>query len=104
MGGWALWMAARGSSMAPASGWQASLTADLNHIGHQLASGLSAIPGWVVALVLVACLALLARQAARELGWLPRPRSLEVIDNDPPPSQSAATVHDREDLVEHTSP
>lgn len=67
MGGLSLWIGLTGSAMPASTGWQASLSARLQHYGRVITDGLSWIPGWASALVLVAVIALLARRAFRQV-------------------------------------
>lgn len=59
------------SSMPNPSGWQAELSARLQHYGSVLTHALSFIPGAVAAIVLVVVAALLARRALREVAPSP---------------------------------
>lgn len=80
-------LAFRGPQMA-GSGWQASLSSWLQHIAHLAFRGLSIVPGWLSAVLILAGLALLVRQAIRQ-GWAP---SADPDLTAPP--QEARTVHD----------
>lgn len=111
MGFWTLWMAAHGVSMVSATGWEGTLTAKLEHAGHDITSGLSGVPGWIVGSVIVIAVVLFARRATRELGWRLRParsRSNPVTDansadfeivNAPTPNNNVAAT--KESPVEH---
>lgn len=50
----------------PRDGWQASLSADLQHYGDVTVNALSGIPGWISASAVFAALALLTRRAIRD--------------------------------------
>ncbi len=50
-------------SMPASTGWQARLSADLEHYGRTLTEALSWIPDWAAAAVLLAAVALLAWRA-----------------------------------------
>ncbi len=54
-------------SMPSARGWQASLSAALQHYGTEVTHALSFIPGWVAAGLLVLMVTALARHALRQL-------------------------------------
>lgn len=103
MGAWTLWMAARGESMAAATGWQARLTAELGHWGHDLSRALSVVPGWVAAVVLVGVVAVLGRQALRELGWAGTERPHGGADGPVGPvAPGAGSRIGEEEVSEHT--
>jgi cytochrome c biogenesis protein CcdA len=54
-------------SMPSPRGWQASLSATLQHYGAKVTGALSFVPGWVAAALLVLILFALARRALRQL-------------------------------------
>ncbi len=103
MGAWTLWMAAHGASMASATGWEGSVTAQLEHVGHDTTSGLSGLPGWVVGGLIGASIALLARRATRELGWRRRSSQSQSEPTDPAATGTSieTAVAVKEDSVEH---
>jgi cytochrome c-type biogenesis protein len=68
----------RGPSMGTATGWQADLSVRLQHYGRLLTDGLSWIPGWAAAILLVLVLVFLGRRA---LGQVAGP---EEGDSGPP--------------------
>ena len=76
MGGLTAVLGISGVAM-PREGWQASLSADLQHYGDVTVNALSGIPGWVSAAAVFAALALLARKALRD--------HLDGIDGDTEP-------------------
>lgn len=67
MGAGTLWIGLTTEAMPAADGWQASLSADLQHYGKVLTDALAWVPGWVAAVALLAIVALLARRAFAEL-------------------------------------
>lgn len=64
MGGLVLDVAFTGPAMDP-TGWQAAFTAQLDHYASRVTTWLSPVPGWVIALLAVAAVALLVRMARR---------------------------------------
>lgn len=67
IGGLILQSAVTGPAMSP-TGWQAAMTAQLDHYASRITAWLSPVPGWVVALVASAIVVLLARMALRHQG------------------------------------
>ena len=67
MGAGTLWIGLTTEAMPAADGWQASLSADLQHYGKVVTDALAWIPGWAAALALLAIVGLLARRAFAEL-------------------------------------
>ena len=67
MGAGTLWIGLTTEAMPAADGWQASLSADLQHYGKVLTDALAWVPGWAAALALLALVGLLARRAFGEL-------------------------------------
>lgn len=63
IGVFTLWIGVTRSSMPSGSGWQAALSARLQHYGQVVTNALSWIPSWIAALLLAAILAFLARRA-----------------------------------------
>lgn len=63
MGAGTLWIGLTRDSMPGASGWQATLSAKLQHYGRVITDALSWIPGWAGAAVLLIVVALLAWRA-----------------------------------------
>lgn len=88
-------IALTGPSM-PSKGWQVTLTARLQHYAHVVVSAASWVPGWAVALALVAAVAGLGALAARAAG---HDRAPEVDSGDgdghdgatPPDQPTSAT-------------
>jgi len=82
--------------MPAAGGWQAELSAKLQHYGSVLTDALSGLPGWTAALLLVAGVALLARRAMREqlspLGDSSPERALDLHQPDSDHSPTAAGI------------
>ena len=70
MGAATLWIAQTGSPMAPPGGWQARLSAWLDHTGAILVRALGWLPGWAAVLLLACCAGLLGWRAVRQVGWL----------------------------------
>ena len=58
-------LAFTGTAMSPA-GWQARVSARLQHYASVLLSWIDGVPGWVTSLLVVAVVALLARRAVRQ--------------------------------------
>src|SRR5207237_4380816 len=58
-----VWIALTGPSMPSGNGWQAVLSARLQHYGKVITDALSWLPGWAATLILLASVALLARVA-----------------------------------------
>ena len=67
MGAGTLWIGLTTEAMPAADGWQASLSADLQHYGKVLTDALAWVPGWAAALALLAIVGLLGRRAFAEL-------------------------------------
>ena len=67
IGGWTLWVGLSAGAMPSPSGWQADLSARLQHYGSVITKGLSWIPGWAAVAMLVLVVAVLARHAFRQL-------------------------------------
>ena len=67
MGAGTLYIGLAGDAMPSASGWQADVSAELQHYGKVATDALAWVPGWVGALVLLSVLALLARRAFGQL-------------------------------------
>lgn len=67
MGGAAVWLAFSGNSMPSPTGWQAHLTARLQHYGHNISKALAWVPGWLAVILIVAAVLVLALRAMRQL-------------------------------------
>ena len=67
MGAGTLWIGLATEAMPAADGWQAALSADLQHYGKVVTDALAWIPGWAAAVALVTVVAILARRAYAEL-------------------------------------
>ncbi len=67
MGGATLYLGLAGDAMPTGSGWQADVSAELQHYGKVVTDALGWVPGWAGAVVVVAIVALLARRAFNEL-------------------------------------
>jgi hypothetical protein len=61
-----VWIGAARNAMPSSKGWQAELSATLQHWGHELTRALSWIPGWTAAVVLAVAALLLARAGIRQ--------------------------------------
>jgi cytochrome c-type biogenesis protein len=92
MGGATLWIARAGSPMAPPDGWQARLSAWLQHTGTVVVRALAWLPGWASAVLLAAAAGLLAWRALGQVGW--RGASSSETDR----------IDVREDSDEHQDP
>lgn len=75
MGGATLWIGLTTDVMPSAQGWQADVSATLQHWGSVLTDALSGVPGWLATGVLAITVLLLLRLALRQLSRDPEPRS-----------------------------
>jgi cytochrome c biogenesis protein CcdA len=66
MGAASVWVGLAGNSMPGPSGWQATSTVFLQHLGKAVTDALSWIPNWVAAAGLLLAVVLLARVAGRQ--------------------------------------
>ncbi len=62
-----LYLGLFGAPMSSPTGWQASISAELEHYGSVITKALGWVPGWVGAIVLLMIVALLARRAFNEI-------------------------------------
>jgi cytochrome c-type biogenesis protein len=69
MGAATIWIARTGSPMAPPGGWQARLSAWLQHAGAVATRTLAWLPGWAGWLLLGGAVGLLAWRALGQVGW-----------------------------------
>ena len=69
MGVGAIWNGLTNEAMPAATGWQARLSASLQHYGQLISNALAWIPGWAAGVVLVVLVAFLAHRALRQIGW-----------------------------------
>ena len=67
MGGGALAIGLTTDAMPSSGGWQAEISAELQHYGSVITDALEWIPGWAAAIALLGAGALLARHAFRQL-------------------------------------
>jgi cytochrome c-type biogenesis protein len=67
IGAGTIYIGLAGDAMPSGSGWQADVSATLQHWGKELTDALAFVPGWAGALLLVALVALLARRAFHQL-------------------------------------
>lgn len=95
MGIWALLAAAEGGMRAASSGWQGRMLLWLQRQGRSLTDLLGRLPGWTVAVALLAIVAGLAWLAARQVGWLESPNH---------PAEPTDEEQDREPEQEHAHP
>ena len=70
-------IAFRGSSM-PSSGWQLTLSADVQHYAHVLEAWLGTFPGWTIGIGILAALAALAGRAIGQVRRKPTLRREEI--------------------------
>lgn len=71
-------------SMPSARGWQAALSAHLQHYAKAIGDALSFAPGWAAALVLLAAVLALARHAIRQV-TSSKTDGIDLVPTDPPP-------------------
>lgn len=83
MGLGTLYLGLLGDAMPSQTGWQASVSSELQHYGSIITKALAWIPGWAAAVLLLALVGLLARRAFNEV--VDRP---ETGPADPPPATS----------------
>ncbi len=89
MGAATLWLGLTSEAMPAAGGWQSEASAQLQHYGRVVTKGLSWIPGWAGAILVVAVVGLLARRALRQTD----PGTGPPSDEDP-----------RDDLIDTSQP
>jgi len=70
MGAATIWIAFTGSAMTPPGGWQARLSAWLQHAGTVVVRALGWLPGWAAGLLPAAVVVLLGWRALRQVAWL----------------------------------
>ncbi|MEK7411596.1 MAG: cytochrome c biogenesis protein CcdA, partial [Actinomycetota bacterium] len=73
MGGWALAVSTQGGMQASSTGWQGRMLLWLQRQGRSASDVLDNFPGWSIAVGLIASVAVLARLAVRQIGWLEPP-------------------------------
>ena len=91
MGATALWIAAAGEAMPEASGWQAAFSVRLQRWGRTIVEALDWIPTWASIALFVVVLTLIARVAARQLGWRAGVSSTEHCEADGGHATAATT-------------
>jgi cytochrome c-type biogenesis protein len=69
MGAGAIWNGLANDAMPASTGWQARLSASLQHYGQVISEALAWVPGWAAAAGVVVVVALLARRAWRQVGF-----------------------------------
>ena len=89
MGALTVFIGVSGPSMAD-SGWQADVTARLDHYASLVQGGLGRLPGWVVAIVLAAAIAALARVAVRQTAV--RDEGVPPPEDDPAPGAEVPAI------------
>jgi cytochrome c biogenesis protein CcdA len=67
MGAASVWVGLAGNSMPGSSGWQATATVALQHLGKTITAALSWIPNWAAATGLLIVVVLLARVAGKQV-------------------------------------
>ena len=70
MGAGMLWIGMTQEAMPSPTGWQLRSAGRLQHIGQEITDALAWLPGWAAAVAVAAVIALLARHASRQIGWL----------------------------------
>lgn len=80
MGAATMYIGLASDAMPSGTGWQADVSAELQHYGRIVTDALGWLPGWAGALLVVAVVLLLARRAINEL----------LGSDDPPPTDDAA--------------
>ncbi len=98
MGAGTLYIGLAGDAMPSASGWQADVSAELQHYGKQATDALSWLPGWAGALLLGMVVVLLARRAFRQLlddpDFAPPPVDPDAESPTPPGEASTPAPHE----------
>jgi len=92
MGAATLYVGLAYDSMPASTGWQANLSADLEHYGRVVTEALSWIPGWAAAVALLIVVALLGLRALRQVGPGPVEGDREEDEEEP---------KNREETLEH---
>ncbi len=90
MGTATVWIALTGPSMPSGNGWQATLSARLQHYGQVITDALSWLPGWAATVILLALVAVLAWVAVRQVR-----RGTERHASSQPPGDA------KEEVLEH---
>lgn len=94
MGAGTLAIGLTSDAMPSASGWQADVSAELQHWGSVATDALSWIPGWAAALAIVALVLLLARRAMRQIAG-------DVDTPDEPAAKAASAETGEAQSLEH---
>jgi cytochrome c-type biogenesis protein len=82
MGVAVIWVGLASNAMPSPSGWQSTVSSQLQHWGHQLTTALSWLPNWTAALIVAVAVGLLARRALRELTSAPEPEPQSALPSD----------------------
>lgn len=88
-----LWIGLALKSMYRLTGWQASLTFDLQHIGSAVTQALAWLPNWLGALIIVGIIALLAWRAFQQIA--------PVESAEPDDLEQQQTLHTAKDHEMH---
>jgi cytochrome c-type biogenesis protein len=104
MGLGTLYLGLLGDPMPAPTGWQSSVSSELQHYGSVATKALNWIPGWVAAVLLIALVGLLARRAFRELvgdpgDELDLDRLTAAEPHDPPAAPAAEDTTDEPQYV-----
>jgi cytochrome c-type biogenesis protein len=99
MGGATMYIGLFKDSMPSPRGWQASLSATLQHYGTKITHALSFVPGWVAAVLLVMVIATLARHALRQLVAAPPQRRQDEPEPEARPTSGAAAAEPEQQYV-----
>ncbi|MBA2712944.1 MAG: cytochrome c biogenesis protein CcdA, partial [Rubrobacteraceae bacterium] len=90
MGAATLYVGLAYDSMPAGSGWQARLSADLEHYGRAVTEALVWVPGWAAAVALLVVVALLAWRALRQ-----------VSPGEPAPAEESEEHETKEETIEY---
>jgi len=91
MGAATLYLGLRGDAMPSGTGWQADVSAELQHYGKLVTDALDWVPGWAGVVIVAAVVALLARRAISELlGPDDEPDADDEPDSDDSPLDATA--------------
>jgi cytochrome c-type biogenesis protein len=94
MGAGTLYIALATEAMPAAGGWQARVSAELQHYGSVITDALAWIPGWAAAALLLVIVGLLARRGFRELLGPDEPTGADSPDPVEAPRAGPTTQHE----------